>query len=326
MKRGPFLVNLSLSYAVQVVILVIAWVALYVSTPTFRGEAAVYATLQGFALLGIVALGVSCTMIAGELDLSAASMATLASVLAVRFAGLGLIPTIVIAVLICGVLGAVQGALITWFRINSMVFTIGTLTLFQGVAYIASHEGPVILNNFSVSNGLLSRWWIFSPSSIVAVIVFVLVGVALAKTRWGREIYAIGGGRREAIAAGVDLRKPIVRAFALSGLCAGLAGALAGIVGGSATPTSFSDLLLTSVAAALVGGIGLAGGRGTAVHTAIGVAVISAITAGIASRGDQTYVSDLTIGIVLIVTVGLQALVLAWVARTRVQRAQLATL
>src|SRR5690606_37191921 len=120
-----------------------------------------------------------------------------------------------------------------------------------GLTYLASDNAPSQLEDFTVSGPLIERYWIFSLGSIIALTVFVLIGLFLAFTRYGREIYAIGGAREEARAAGVPTRRPMVVAFALSGACAALAGALASLKGGSAAPQNYEDMLLAGAAAAL---------------------------------------------------------------------------
>lgn len=316
--------SVGLEFGVQIAVLVLLIVTLSVVAPQFHGSSAVFATLEGFALVGLVALGVAVTMIAGEIDLSVASMAALAAVVAVRLAPLGLVATIGLTVLLCVALGTVQGYLIAKMRINSIVFTVGTLVLLQGLAWIVSSEGPVQLTDFTISDALIVRWGVLSPSSLIAIVVLVMIGVVLHRTRFGKEIYAIGGGRREALLAGVRLGRPITWAFAISAGCAGLAGALAAIRGGSAAPNSFSALLLSSIAAALIGGISLAGGRGGIVHVVIGVLVLSTLSAGLAARGAPDYVVSLVTGGVLLVTVGARAaLQAAAQAMQRRRRAQI---
>jgi ribose transport system permease protein len=157
-----------------------------------------------------------------------------------------------------------------------------------------------------VSDPLLDRYGIFSISSIVAIAIFVLLGVFLAYTKYGREIYAIGGGRDEARAAGVPRLRPLVLEFALSGACAGLAGALASLKGGSAAPQNYDDVLLAGAAAALVGGVSLYGGRGTIVHVALGVATLSAVAAGLAAAGSDQSLTQLVTGALLIVVVAIE--------------------
>lgn len=308
------------SYLLPIFVLVTTWILIASTTPTFRGEASVFSVLEGFPLLGLVALGLAITIIAGELDLSVGSVAALAGVVAVKTASTGLVGAIAIAVAMGAVIGSLQGWVIARLAINSLVLTVGTLILLRGVTYLASDNKPSQLADFTVSDPLIARHGIFSVSSITALIVFVLLGLFLAYTRYGREIYAIGGAREEARAAGVPRLRPMVLAFALSAACAALAGALASLKGGSAAPQNYEDLLLSGAAAALVGGISLYGGRGSVLNVALGVAVLSAVAAGLASRGSDASVTQLVTGALLIAVVAIDFIAARIGRRSRLRR------
>lgn len=299
-------------YLTPLAVLVVTWVVMAWSTSEFRGEGSVFSVLEGLTLVGLIALGVGVTMIAGELDLSVGSMAAMAGVIAVENAGHGLIPTVLIAVGVCAAVGLVQGFLIAKLGINSLVFTIGTLILLRGVTYLLSGgpngQAPVTLEDFGVSDALLSRHWVFSVSSIIALCVFAAIGLFLAVARYGREIYAVGGARVEAVTAGVSTTRSLTVVFGLSAACAGLAGALASLRGGAAAPESYAELLLAGVTAAALGGISLYGGRGTVINVLVGVLVLSVVTAGLGIRGAEGSTVQLVTGALLLGVIGLEFL------------------
>jgi ribose/xylose/arabinose/galactoside ABC-type transport system permease subunit len=234
----------------------------------------------------------------------------MAGIIAVENAGHGLVATVLIATAVCAAVGATQGFLIAKLGINSLVFTVGTLILIRGITYLLSGgpngQAPVSLEDFAVSDALLARHWVFSVSSIVALCVFAAIGVFLAITRYGREIYAIGGARPEALAAGLTTTRPLSLAFAVSGGCAGLAGALASLRGGAAAPESYEELLLAGVAGAALGGVSLWGGRGTVINVLIGVLVLSVVTASLAVRGAQGSTVQLITGALLLGVIALE--------------------
>jgi ribose/xylose/arabinose/galactoside ABC-type transport system permease subunit len=294
------------AYLLPLVVLIAVWIYISWTTDTFRGDAAFFSVLEGFPLMGLVALGLAVTIIAGELDLSVGSMAAVAGAIAVRAADAGLIGAIAIAVAVGVILGAIQGGLISRIGINSLVFTIGTLILLRGVAWLLCDNAPLPLEDVTVSDPLLERYWIFSPASITALVVFVLIGLFLAYTRYGREVYAIGGARAEAEAAGVPRTRPLVTAFAISGGLASMAGALATMRGGSAAPENYADLLLAGAAAALLGGISLYGGKGTVINVAFGVAILTAVTAGLAARGEPNSTVQLVTGVLLLLVIAVE--------------------
>ncbi len=293
-------------YLLPLLILAVTWMVIAAITPTFRGQASVYSVLEGFSLVGLVALGLAVTIVAGELDLSVGSMAALAAVIAVQASPLGLFGCIAVATIAGVVIGAIQGTLIGRLGINSLVFTIGTLILLRGFTHIFSNSAPIMIENFEITDPLLERYGIFSLSSFIAIAVFVIAGLFLTYTRWGREIFAIGGARNEAIAAGVPRVRPLTIAFAISGGCASLAGALAAGRGGSAAPQNYEDLLLSGCAAALLGGISLYGGRGTVFNVALGVAILSVVASGLAARGSEASLVQLVTGALLIAVIALE--------------------
>ncbi len=308
-------------YGLRIAILVAVIVTFLVISKSFAGPSSVYAVLESFAFVGIVALGLSVTKIAGELDLSVASTAALMGVIAIEVAQFGLVVAIVVAVAGGALLGALQGWLIARLGINSLVFTAGSLIAIRGFAYIASNNTPVVLTDFAISDPLHTRFaTFFSPSSVIAILAFVVVGLFLAFTRPGRHIYAIGGARTEAIAAGVPVTSSMTLAFSISGATAGLAGAIACLKGGSAAPEGFPDLLLLAVGAALIGGIGLYGGVGTIWHVVIGVAITGTLTAGMATLAAPSYLSNLVLGVLLVLLLVADFFIAKAVRRRRLSR------
>jgi ribose/xylose/arabinose/galactoside ABC-type transport system permease subunit len=269
-----------------------------VTDENFRGMDNLYPLLNGFALVGLVALGLGVTMIAGELDLSVGSLAAVAGIVTVYLSDWGPVPAIAVAVAAGAAFGAVQGGVISWLNINSLVFTIGTLIALRGLAFVISGEESVLvdLDNLSISDAITRKLWIFSPFSLITISVFVLVGLFMALARRGREIYAVGGGRNEARAAGVSSTVPIVIVFALSAALASLAGSLASLQSAAAQPGAYDSLLLGGVTAALVGGVSLYGGRGTIIGIVIGALTLRFLITGIASRGAPFYVESLATG------------------------------
>jgi ribose/xylose/arabinose/galactoside ABC-type transport system permease subunit len=267
----------------------------------------VFTIFEGFSFLGLAALAVGITVIAGEFDLSVGSAAAVAGIIAVSIVEeIGLVPTVLLTAVIGAAYGAVQGYLVHRLRIQSLVFTLGTLIALRGVAFVISNEDSVVVHDLTVAAAVRRQLWIFSPFSLVTIGVFLLVGLLLRYTRSGREIYAIGGGRQEAAAAGVSVIRRLMLAFALSGAMAALTGALTSIKSGSAGPAAFETLLLPAVTAALIGGVSLFGGKGSVVGIAIGALTLRFITSGLSLDGAPFYVLTLATGVLLAIIVGLE--------------------
>jgi ribose transport system permease protein len=277
--------------------------------PNYHSGAGIAALLDGAVLVGTVSVGVGITMLAGEFDLSVGSLAALTGVIVIELAGIGIFPSMLVGVVFAAVVGALQGLVIGLLGINSLVFTIGTLIGLRGVALIVSKENSVTLpiEQLSDTDFFTERFLgIFSPLSVGLVVVFVAFGLFVRFTRWGREIYAVGGGRSEAKAAGVPLLRPIVIAFACSGGLAGLGGGVLSLRLGSATPLGFDTLLLSAATTCLMGGIALEGGQGSVTGIAIGLFTLRFLITGVASMGAPYYVQNLAAGALLIFAVIVQ--------------------
>jgi ribose transport system permease protein len=252
-------------------------------------------------------LAVGITIIAGEFDLSVGSAAAVAGILAMMLIGdLGLIPTILVVALIGMAFGLVQGMLVYRLRIASLVFTLGSLIGLRGLAFMISGENTVVMPDLELAKTVKQQLWIFSPFSLTTLGIFLLVGLFLRYHRYGREIFAIGGGRNEAIAAGVPLARPLIIAFGLSGTIAAITGALLSVKSGSAAPTGFETLLLPAVTAALIGGVSLFGGKGSALGIVTGTLTIRFLVSGLSLRGAPYYVERLAVGVLLIIVVVLE--------------------
>ena len=269
----------------------------------------VFTIFEGFAQLGLAALAVGLTIIAGELDLSVGSAAAVGGILAVTWAGLGLIPAVVLVTVVGAAYGAIQGYAIYRLKIASIVFTLGTLIALRGVAFVISNEDTVVVPDLDIAKTVKEQLWIFSPFSLVTIGVMILTAIFLRYSRWGREIYAIGGGRTEAIAAGVPLRRPLVIVFMLSGAMAGLTGSLTSIKSGSASPSGFAELLLPAATAALIGGVSIAGGSGSVLGIAVGSLTLRFLISGLSLRAAPFYVLTFATGLLLLFVIALELLV-----------------
>lgn len=295
----------------QRLLTVVLFMAVYgyfaVQFPVFSSLRSTFSILEGLAVIGLVTLGLTVTIVAGEIDLSIGSVAALIGVIVVQaMAELGPLPAIVLGIGCALGIGVAQGYLVVRLGIQAIVLTIGTLVLFRGMSLVLAGEKTVALKDFATSDLLQTRMLIFSPASFLAILIFVLVGAFLKFHRYGREIYAIGGARREALAAGVPLLRPMTITFAISGFCGGLAGTIIALRSGSAQPLGLQDLLLSGVTAAFVGGVHVLGGRGSAIGAAIGALIIQVLTSGMNFFFAPAYVVGLVLGFLLMVVVAFQ--------------------
>jgi ribose transport system permease protein len=288
-------------YAQPAILFLVVWAGMLLSKQGFH-TGSVFPVIDSFSLLGLVAAGLAVTMIAREIDLAAASIAVVGGIIAVKLEFLGLYPSILVASLLGMGFGALQGYFIHKLKMASIVFTVGTMLALQGVAYMFGNEATLV-KDITMGDPLLSRIGPLSLPAFIGILTLIGIGGFLGYTKWGREIYAMGGDPTEAVAAGVNTGRAMVLSFAISGACAALAGSLTSYQSGSAAPEAFGELLFTAVSAALIGGISVRGGRGTLIHVALGMGIIASISAGCALRGIPNWGPQLITGSLLVAVI-----------------------
>lgn len=265
----------------------------------------VYDVMQNFATLGLVALALGLTIIAGEFDLSVSAMFVLAGMIAVltgvQYPVLGVLAALGVGV----VVGATQGGLVTSLRISSMPITLGGSLVLGGLTYVFGHDNSVVYNNYSVGLWLdNSIVRVFSPRSLISVGLFLVAALVMQYTRLGRDVRAVGGDRAASRTAGVRVDRILIGVFVVSAVASALPGALEGYSLASASPTVLLDQLTFSATAALLGGVSLSGGRGGPVGIAAGVLSLSILEEVLGIVAAPLYVSSLvTGGLLMAVTV-----------------------
>jgi ribose transport system permease protein len=236
----------------------------------------VYNTLQILARLGLVALALGLTMVAGEFDLSVVGIYALGGMLTIQLGNEHYLYGVLAAVGAGAVIGAVQGCIIAGLQVPSMPVTLATYIALLGLTSALS--GGLTK---SFSNVAVTLWvdqpvlTVFSPRSLVVLALFALALAVLAGTRWGRELRAIGGDRRASRVAGVGVDRVLVGVFVASGGLSALGGSLLSLSLGSANPDPGVQPLILAAAAALLGGVSLAGGRGHALGLLGGITAVA---------------------------------------------------
>lgn len=272
-----------------------------------------FATLRNFTAVSgqagtllMVCLGATFVVLMGSIDLSIGAIVLLvgaASVLVLNATGMGL-AILVFAALLGAVLGAVNGFIYVRGRIPSFVVTLGTLSVFTGIALQLLDGRAVQYNDLSIETVAIGQLVPRLPNiALWALVAWGVVVLIADRTRFGRYMYLIGGGEAVARTSGVPVSRYKVYAFALSGLLAGLGAILAVARLGAVGPSLGSDLLLNSLAAIVVGGTSLAGGTGGPHRTLIGVLIIAILDNGLNLMGVSQYTQMVVKGVVVVTAV-----------------------
>lgn len=297
-----------LTFAFALALLVFVFFAITVDEGRFLTLNTGFSIMERFAVLGLVGMALTLCIIAGEIDLSIGSNAALAAVIVVRLTdSIGAFPALGVALLIATAIGLIQGFFIAYIRVRAIVLTVGTLMLLRGVALFAAEEKTVMLTDFRITDFIQTKLLVFfSPASILVLLVFVAVGLFMRYTRYGREIYAIGGARREAITAGINPRRPMMIVFSISGFCAGLGGAIIGLRSGTAQALGLQYLLLAGTVAAFVGGVSILGGKGGILGAFVGTLSVNFLNSGLVFNVTPAYIAQMYLGVMLLVVIVFQ--------------------
>ena len=298
--------NHDLAFAILLAVCVYGYFAL--TNELFATHRTGYAIMERFAVLGLVGLALTLCIIAGEIDLSIGSNAALAAVIAVRFTdSIGAVNASLIALGVATTIGIIQGYFIAYLRVRAIVLTVGTLMLLRGIALFAAEEKTVMLTDFTVPDFISTKMFMyFSPASILVIVMFVIVGIFMNYTRYGREIYAIGGARKEALASGISIKRPMIIVFAISGFCAGLGGVIIGMRSGTAQALGLQYLLLAGTVAAFIGGVSILGGKGGVIGAAIGTLTVNFLNTGLVFNVTPAFMVQLYLGILLMIVIMFQ--------------------
>ncbi|HEX8417280.1 MAG TPA: ABC transporter permease [Methylobacterium sp.] len=268
------------------------------------------------AFIGLMAAAGTPLIIAGGLDLSVAAVAGLSGVVVALLNGLGIdIWLACIAALLIGTaLGMANGLIVTRIGLNPFIVTLGTMSIISGFAMVLTGglSRPLFLPAF---NWLGSGRILGVPFPVLLTLaVFLLLWIVLSRTPFGRHVYATGGNAEASVLIGVPVERVQMVLYALSGLSGAVAGIILAAMLGAAAPNAASQHLLTIVAAIILGGTSLFGGRGSVWGTLIAVLILGTLANGLTLLNVSSFWQDVTRGVVLLLAVGLDQL------RIRLQR------
>lgn len=272
---------------------------------------------QQVSIIGIMAVGMTFVIIAGDIDLSVGSIYALASVTAAQVLAQGqsMLLAVAVGLGVGAIAGAVNGLLVVAFKIPSFIVTLGTLSVFRGVSLLLTEGSPISLKE-GLANidqfAVIGQGRLFGQVPVQAVI-FLAVAIAgvllLTRSRFGFHVYAIGGSPTAARLAGINVSLIRVLNFAITGILAGLAG----LIGLSfllyVQGVSGAGLELTVITAVIVGGTALFGGSGSIIGTVIGVLIIGVLNNVLVLHGVSSFWQTTVIGIVIIAAVAFDAFI-----------------
>jgi len=296
------------------VIFLVAYAVCYAQYPAMLSTRVIGNLLTDNAFLGIVAVGMTFVIISGGIDLSVGSVIAFAGVfIAVMLRDTNLHPLAVFSLLllITTLFGASMGAIIHYLEMPPFIVTLAGMFLARGMAYVLSIDAVPITHEFY--DYMQRLYWLMPGKGRLTLIgglmvVVVIAGSVLAhRTRFGMNVYAIGGGAQTAALMGVPLARTTMAIYALSGLLAGLAGIVFSIYTSAGYSLATVGVELDAIAAVVIGGTLLTGGSGFVAGTLIGVLIMGLIQTYIIFDGSlSSWWTKILIGMLLFAFIVLQ--------------------
>ncbi|WP_410014574.1 ABC transporter permease subunit [Sodalis sp. C49] len=265
---------------------------------------------RSISVNAILAAGLTFVILTGGIDLSVGSIVAVSGVVSVVAAMAGWpAPVAILAGTLAGAAcGLINGTLTAYLSLAPFIVTLGTMTFLRGLAYTITEGQPIVSSSLSfreLGNGYLAG--IPIPVIIMAV-VYVLAWFILERTRYGRHLYAVGGNAQAARLAGVRVNRITTSVYVIAGICSGLAGIIFAARVISAQPTAGTGYELDAIAAVVLGGTSLSGGRGRIIGTLIGSIILGVLSTGLILLSVPFFTQLLIKGIVIILAVAIDGL------------------
>jgi simple sugar transport system permease protein len=265
--------------------------------------------LPYFAPFAILAAGEIFLMINGEIDLSIGAVYLFCPFFFYEITnwGLPLMPSLILALIACMIVGLINGVFTAVIGINSFITTLGMLLALEGFTLIISEAQPVATPGTSVTEGLSTFASVFGGGTyselIWALVIVAVLQVVLTFTRWGIYSVAVGSNRHGAAEAGIKARLVIIRNFILCSTLAGLVGVLEAVRTTSVQPdpSGANSVLFDGISAAVIGGTLLAGGSGTVVGGLIGALLLGILNDGLIIKGVNADYLSFYLGLAIII-------------------------
>ncbi len=306
-----------------IAVLVVLWIALAFATPAFLSASSIIPLLVEFSPVALIGIGMTFVIITGGIDVSVGGAIMVCSVVTaklMRDQSLPLLGCLVVALVTGAVLGLINGALIAYGRVHAIIITFGTanLFLFIGLQIFASQTVNGMPDTLAwFGRGVDGRTFDVPHSFAITVILAAIAWWYLRHTPGGRHFFAVGGDPVAARLAGIRVQRRILIAYVITGVLVGLGSIFTLAKGTSSLDQSVgSGQELAVIAAVVIGGTSIMGGRGSVLGTVLGALLVQTVKSGVTQLGWPSQLSDLFVGIFIVVAVGTDLL------RRRARRVQ----
>lgn len=275
----------------------------YILNPNYLGPDNIKGFFTSISLPGTLAVGLACLMISGNMDLSAAAVSTVSGIIAAMIlrAGAPWYVGLLGAIAFGALTGAFVSFLVNVIGLMSFIATIGMSSVYNGLSLILSKGENIAIGDktfIKLGNAIVAG---VPLPFIILVVLFVVYGIILSNTRFGRMVYMCGGNRGALRLAGVNPKRIVTALFINSGAIAGLAGAIVAARLNTGSPRAATGVDMSAISAIILGGVSFMGGTGTMSGAFIGLLLINSFNNGLQAVGLQAYWHSVAKGLLLIV-------------------------
>lgn len=279
--------------------------------PGFFSLSTLSLSLDRAATMGLIAVGLTVVLLAGQLDLSGGAILAVAGITAVGLQeSIGQIPGAFVGVLVGVLAGFLNAFLVVGLRINSLVATLASMLFIRSLGHLITESRPI--SGIDPFFGLVVSQQLFGTvtgRSLLFLVSIILLHFWLTRMVSGRNMFAVGSNAASATASGVRSNSYLVFAFVLSGTMAGIAGVIQSLSVNTGSPVFGESIILTAIAAVVIGGTRLEGGRATALGTLGGVVTLGALTTAMEFQNIPAYIQEIVAGLILLLLILLDQLV-----------------
>jgi len=295
---------------IRLIIVLVAIIGIFtIVNPSYFSVNSFYSILMSITVIGLSCIGQTFCLLTGGFDLSVGATVLMSGVTAaylIRNFGVSVWAAFIIILIEGIVIGMINGLIVTKGKINPLITTLAMYYILNGLVFFLT-EGTFV-NVREQSFRFLGTYRLFGfkfvqMPIIVLVMLFVVCFIVLKYTRYGRYIYIVGGNRVAARFSGINVDFIGTSVYVVSGFMSALGGFIYASRVGAAQPTVGGDFALISIAAVILGGISLSGGRGSILGSFIGILIIQSLNTGLLGLGLASHYQDIATGVVLIMAV-----------------------
>lgn len=308
--------------AMLAVVVVVVAIVFGLLAPQFFTLVHLFGIARSSVVIGLMALGLLTVLVTGGIDVSVSATAVASMyITTVVLTKLDYQGSFVIAALLAmacgGIFGTINAICVAALRLPSLIVTLGTLTLFRGglLAFVGTErlrDLPAQMNDFSRSSVISitsgGRQAALHVSFIIFIALAIVLALALRRTNWGRNLYAVGDNEEAARRMGVPIGKVRVSAFIIAGMFSGLAGLFSAAINRAGDPFTLSGSEMDVLAAVVLGGAAVTGGRGSVLGTMLGVFLVTMVSTSLVLIGIPSAWRESFVGLFLILGIAIPAI------------------